>query len=545
MIPKSIRWRLPLSYAGIALLAALVLGGVLLIVLRGYYAQRERYHLINNARAIGDTLIPLLAQPEVTPEELQAQVESLSFLSQTRVRILDADRQVLADSGPFSSSRIRIALGSQGSDSDLFFRYAFIRPVGEEGIPPDEGRLPVEAEGMPETVEIVVTPIFQPTLPPLPTRSIMPPFPSQRVINSDFSVIGTLQGFDLSGEAGSTVGRRSNQEARISLYPEPDQLQAIVVLSEGPAYGSEIVSKVAWGWAIAAAVSVILAAAAGWFISRNINAPLLNLTDVTARMAGGDLSARADIASKDEFGLLAHSFNQMAEQVEETVVTLRRFVSDAAHELHTPLTALHTNLELAPDEAFVRRAQAQVERLERLTEGLLDLSRVELGGSQEGHAPLELVTLVKQASELYASRAEQAGLAFNLTLPESPVTVRGDRAQLRQVLENLLDNAIKFTPEGGSVGAGIHQHGGQVELWVEDTGIGIPVDDLPRLFDRFHRGGNAAGYPGSGLGLAIAKAIVEHHGGRIEAESVLGEGTRLFFTLPKAPLGVAWSCAGE
>jgi signal transduction histidine kinase len=535
MIPKSIRWRLPLSYAGIALLAALVLGGVLLIVLRGYYAQRERYHLINNARAIGDTLIPLLAQPDVTPEELQAQVESLSFLSQTRVRILDADRQVLADSGPFNSSRIRIALGSQGSDSDLFFRYAFIRPVEEEGIPPDKGRLPVEAEGMPETVEIVVTPILQPTLPPLPTRSIMPPFPSQRVINSDFSVIGTLQGFDLSGEADSMVSRRSNQEARISLYPEPDQLQAIVVLSEGPAYGSEIVGKVAWGWAIAAAVSVILAAAAGWFISRNINAPLLNLTGVTARMAGGDLSARADIASKDEFGLLAHSFNQMAEQVEETVVTLRRFVSDAAHELHTPLTALHTNLELAPDEAFVRRAQAQVKRLERLTEGLLDLSRVEAGGSQEKHAPLELVTLVQQVSELYASRAEQAGLTFNLTLPGSPVTVRGDRAQLRRVLENLLDNAIKFTPEGGSVGVGIHQHARQVELWVEDTGIGIPVDDLPRLFDRFHRGPNAAGYPGSGLGLAIAKAIVENHGGRIKAESVLGEGTRLFFTLPKTP----------
>lgn len=520
MIPKSIRWRLPLSYAGIALLAALALGGVLLIVLRGYYAQRERNHLINNARAIGDTLIQLLAQPDVTPKELQAQVESLSFLSQTRVRILDANRQVLADSGPFNISRIRIALGSRGSDSD-----AFIRLVEDEIMPLGERRLPVEEEGMPETDERVVTPILRPTLHPLPF---------QRVINSDFSVIGTLQGFDLSGEADSAGGRRSNQETRISLYPEPNKLRAIVVLSEGPAYGSEIVSKVAWGWAIAAAVSVILAAAAGWFISRNINAPLLNLTGVTARMAGGDLSARADIASKDEFGLLAHSFNQMAEQVEETVVTLRRFVSDAAHELHTPLTALHTNLELAPDEEFVRRAQAQVRRLERLTVGLLDLSRVEAGGSQEKHTSLELVTLVQQVSELYASRAEQAGLAFNLTLPESPVTVRGDRAQLRQVLENLLDNAIKFTPEGGSVGAGIHQHGGQVELWVEDTGIGIPVDDLPRLFGRFHRGCNAAGYPGSGLGLAIAKAIVENHGGCIEAESVLGEGTRLFFTLALA-----------
>jgi signal transduction histidine kinase len=523
MIPKSIRWRLPLSYAAIALLTALALGGVLLIVLRGYYAQRERGHLINNARAIGDTLIPLLTQPGVTPQELQAQVESLSFLSQTRVRILDADRQVLADSGPFNTSRIRIVLGSQGSDSDVF-----IRLMEEVIMPLDERRLPVEAEEMPEIVERVVTPILRPTLPPFPTRSLVP---SQRVINSDFSVIGTLQGFDLSGEADSAGGRRSNQEARISLYPEPDELRAIVVLSEGPAYGNEIVGKVAWGWTIAAVVSVILAAVAGCFISRNINAPLLNLTGVTARMAGGDLSARADIVTEDEFGLLARSFNRMAEQVEETVVTLRRFVSDAAHELHTPLTALHTNLELATDEEFVRRARAQVRRLERLTEGLLDLSRVEAGGCPDDRAPLELVALLKEVSELYASQAEQAGLAFNLTLPPSPVTVQGDRAQLRRALENLLDNAIKFTPEGGSVSLGARQSGERVELWVEDTGIGIPPDDLPLLFSRFHRGRNAAGYPGSGLGLAIVKAIVENHGGCIGAESTVGEGTRFSLAL--------------
>jgi len=524
MIPKSIRWRLPLSYAIIALLVALALGGILLIVLRGYYAQRERAHLINNARAIGDTLIPLMTQPDVTPQELQAQVESLSFLSQTRVRILDADRQVLADSGPFSTSRIRIVLGSQDSDSDAFIRLMQVVPL-------DEKRLPVEAEEMPEIVERVVTLSPRPTLPPFPTRSLVP---SQRVINSDFSVIGTLQGFDLSGEADSAGGRRSNQEVRISLYPEPDELRTIVVLSEGPAYGNEIVGKVAWGWAIAAAVSVILAAVAGCFISRNINAPLLNLTGVTARMAGGDLSARADIVTEDEFGLLARSFNRMAEQVEETVVTLRRFVSDAAHEFHTPLTALHTNLELAPDEEFVRRARAQVRRLERLAEGLLDLSRVEAGGCPDDRAPLELVALLKEVSELYASQAEQAGLDFNLTLPPSPVTVRGDRAQLRRVLENLLDNAIKFTPEGGSVALGARQSGERVELWVEDTGIGIPPDDLPHLFRRFHRSRNAAGYPGSGLGLAIAKAIVENHGGCIRVESTVGEGTRFSLALSGA-----------
>jgi signal transduction histidine kinase len=526
MIPKSIRWRLPLSYAGIALLAALALGGVLLIVLRGYYVRREREHLINNALVIGDTLMPLLAQPDVTPEELQAQVESLSFLSQTRVRILDADRQVLADSGPFNTSRIRIALSSRGSASD-----AFIRLMEEGIIPLDERRLPVEAERLPETVERVVTPSPWPTLPPFPTRSALPSFPFQRVINSDFSVVGTLQGFDLSGEADSAGGRRSNQEARIFLYPEQDQLRAIVVLSEGPAYVNEIVSKVAWGWAIAAGISVILAAAAGCFISRSINAPLLNLTGVTVRMAGGDLSARADIASQDEFGLLALSFNQMADCVEETIDTLRRFVSDAAHEIHTPLTALRTNLELTSQDEHVTQAQIQAMRLEALTKGLLDLSSVETGAQARVHAPVDLVSLVQKVSELYASRAEQAGQTLDLRLPKSRVTIQGDEEQLRRLLSNLLDNAVKFTSEGGTICVGLHCGDQWAELWVEDNGIGIPEEDLPHLFSRFHRGRNTAAYPGSGLGLAIVRAIADGHGGQVVAENT-EQGARFTLRLP-------------
>jgi signal transduction histidine kinase len=516
MIPRSIRWRLPFSYAAIALLVALALGGILLIVLRGYYAQREHDYLVNNGRAISNTLLPLLTDPDVTPEDLQAQVESLAFLSQTRVRVLDADRQVLADSGPFNASRIRIAVSPADVGSG-----AFIRLLDGERSPFSEGRLLPPNEKTPEIRELVVTRMPEGLLPD-----------SQRVVNSDLSVVGTLQGFDLSGGAALADGRRSNQEAQVTLYPEPDRLQAIILLSEGPAYGREIVGKVAWGWAIAAGVSVIVAAAAGWLISREINAPLLTLTAATTRMAGGDLGVRADVASKDEFGSLAQSFNRMAAQVEDTVGTLRRFVSNAAHELNTPLTALQTNLELAPDDEFVRQARAQVRRLARLTEGLLNLSRAEAGGFREDWAPLELVTLIRQVSEIYASRAEQAGLAFDLSLPTGPVPITGDRAEVRQVLENLLDNAIKFTPPGGSVTLGAELHDAMVTLWVADSGMGIPADDLPRLFDRFYRAGNSAGFPGSGLGLAIAKAIVENHGGLIKAASTLGEGTRISFTLP-------------
>ncbi len=180
----------------------------------------------------------------------------------------------------------------------------------------------------------------------------------------------------------------------------------------------------------------------------------------------------------------------------------------------------------------MRRAQVQVRRLELLTEGLLDLSRIE-AGERAARDPVALVPLVQEVSELYASQAEQAGLAFELALPDGPVTVWGDEAQLRRALGNLLDNGIKFTPEGGAVRVALcrEEAGGWALLSVEDSGIGIPTDDVPFLFSRFHRGRNAAAYPGSGLGLAIVKAIVEGLGGQVAVENA-APGTRFTLRLP-------------
>ncbi|MDY6877836.1 MAG: HAMP domain-containing sensor histidine kinase [Chloroflexota bacterium] len=266
-------------------------------------------------------------------------------------------------------------------------------------------------------------------------------------------------------------------------------------------------------------------------LSRGMSRPLVNLTAATRSVAEGDLSVRVPTGYPGEAGDLAAAFNQMADQVEETIVTLRRFVSDAAHEIHTPLTALRTNLELAPDDDFVQRAKVQVSRLEMLTEGLLNLSRIEAGEQVEAHAPLAMVPLVQEMGELYASQGEQAGLTFDLVLPETPVTVQGNEAQLRRALGNLLDNSIKFTPEGGTVSVGLRQEDQWAELWVEDAGIGIPEEDLSHLFSRFHRGRNTAAYPGSGLGLAIVKAVAEGHGGTVMAENT-ESGARFTLRLP-------------
>jgi signal transduction histidine kinase len=289
---------------------------------------------------------------------------------------------------------------------------------------------------------------------------------------------------------------------------------------------------------LASGVAVLLAGLVGWAISRRISTPLLALTEVTGHMAQGDLSRRAALTGQDEVGRLASSFNEMADQVETTVLALRRFVADAAHELHTPLTALRTNLELATPEAapaekalFLAQAQAQAHRLERLTNNLLDLSRIEAEAGPAAFSRVDLTDLLAQVCEPFASQAEQAGLTFTCQLPAQPLIVAGQALQLQQVFDNLLDNALKFTLPGGMVTVGLRQTSKVIEFWVEDTGIGILAEDQPQLFNRFHRGRNATGYPGSGLGLAIVKAIVERHHGDIGLEQV-SPGTKIIVRLP-------------
>ncbi len=180
---------------------------------------------------------------------------------------------------------------------------------------------------------------------------------------------------------------------------------------------------------------------------------------------------------------------------------------------------------------YLERALQQALRLEELTDALLDLSRLEGGALEEEPGPMILPELIREESERYASRAEQSGIDFTLDLPEEEIKIVGRESQIRRVLNNLLDNAIKFTPEGGNVSVGLRHKGERIELLVADTGIGIPADEIHHLFNRFHRSRNAAGYPGSGLGLAIAKSIVEGHRGSIWAESD-DQGTRFTISLP-------------
>jgi two-component system sensor histidine kinase MprB len=514
----SIRRRLPLSYAAVALLATLALGSVLLLTLRAHYLRVEREYLQSNAQAIGSSLAQLL-EDDPSRELLQSQLDSLAFLSSTRVSFFDASKQLVAISEPAGRVAISVAAGE----------------AAEFWLPEVRILAPIRAGGVPTaTFSTEDGAIFW-----LPAEGLRR-LPAQEGERRIFPLVEEGAWRRAQSEANDSY---SSQVVRVPVLSSAEQLLGYAELSQGPAYAREIVADVAWGLAIAGVVAVALAGVVGRAISRRISAPLVALTEVTAAMAEGSLAVRADVARQDELGTLALSFNQMADRVEEIVTTLRRFVSDAAHEIHTPLTALRTNLELARQdtepgtEEYVSQAQAQAERLEALTGGLLDLSRLESPAQAPKLLPLSLLPLLNELGELYASRAEQAGLVFEWSLPEAPVSVLGEEAQLRAALTNLLDNALKFTPEGGSICLGCRQEGGAAVLWVEDTGAGLAEADLPHLFERFYRGRNAAASPGSGLGLAIVKAVVERHGGQVRAERT-EQGARFTIIIPCIQSGI-------
>ena len=518
VLPKSFRRRLPLSYAGIAMLTALALGTVLLITLRGFYARQERVYLERNAEAIGEVLARLV-QIDLPSEALRSQLNTFSFLTLTRVRLLDAHGSVQADSGDPLLPRGVSTIALQVQIDQATQSYS--RTV--EGAGEERGFTSLIAIQDANAGLTLSQSTFLKGIQPEPeafVQSFVAPIGS-----------GLTDIIGLGGERSAIVVRTPVRDISGSVTGH-------VELSEGPAYGRVIMRSVAWGWGIAGAISVLLSGLVGWRVSRGLSRPLEALTETTERMAAGDLGARAVVSPMRELGVLARSFNRMAERVEHTVATLRRFVADAAHALNTPLTALHTNLELVSaspgsdgQRQLVQEAQVQLERLVATTRSLLHLSRIEAGWEQTQDDYVDLGQLARAVCEPFASRAERGGLAFELLLPSQPVVVRGWAAQLGQALDNLLDNGVKFTPAGGAVRVKVSAEGKEAFVQVEDTGIGIPSADLPHLYERFYRGGNASTFPGSGLGLAIVKAIVERHGGRVTTLSDMS-GTAVSIVLP-------------
>ncbi len=291
-------------------------------------------------------------------------------------------------------------------------------------------------------------------------------------------------------------------------------------------------------------LTLLLSAGGGLFLVRRALVPVDRMIETARGIEEGDLDKRVAVSSHDELGRLAQTLNDMLERLAGAFQRQRRFTDDASHELRSPLSVIEAEVSLAlRRERSVedyRDALATVSeeagKLKKLIDQLLALAR---GDANEQTLPLGTVDLAEMARETVAAMtplAEEAGVRLVTRAPDA-VTAIGRLADLRRLLTNLVDNAIRHTQAGGSVEVSVHSQVSDAELAVTDTGIGIPPDDLPHIFDRFYRVDRARSRAsgGRGLGLAICKQIVEAHGGKIEVESTPNKGTRFSVRLPRHP----------
>jgi len=310
-------------------------------------------------------------------------------------------------------------------------------------------------------------------------------------------------------------------------------------------------------------LSVVVSA----LMARRFTTPLRRLTEASRGLAEGDLTQRVPPtevrAGSSELAELAVQFNAMADRLQESVEIIRRdrdrsrdFLADVSHELRTPLAALRTFNELLTEGAaddpdarseFLESSGQQIERLDWLAQNLLELSKLDSGLVLLDLRPDDLRAAVESAVEQNRAAADRRGVIVSLHLPDAPIRIRHDPPRVGQVVANLVANAIKFTGRGGSVSVDVAATPDGAWIEVTDTGVGIDPAELPHIFERFYRGSraNEARGSGSGLGLAIVRSIVDMHGGTVEVESRVGQGTRFVVTLPRDPRLVEGTPAAE
>jgi len=293
---------------------------------------------------------------------------------------------------------------------------------------------------------------------------------------------------------------------------------------------------------IAAGGAIVLAFALGTMLARTLTRPIRELTAATEALAAGDLNQQVPVRTRDELGTLAASFNRMSADLAHAQALRRQMTADIAHELRTPISVILGHADALEEGVLPANAETfqiirdEAGRLSRLVEDLRVLSRAEAGELTLIRRPTSPTELLQKAASAHLPFARDKDLKLEVYVSESLPAADADPDRVAQVLDNLLTNAFRHTPSGGEVRLSARQVEGAIEFQVEDTGPGIPQEALPHIFDRFYRADPARDREsgGSGLGLAIAKALVEAHGGRIEVESVEGQGTRFRFTLPRA-----------
>lgn len=288
---------------------------------------------------------------------------------------------------------------------------------------------------------------------------------------------------------------------------------------------------------------VLMGSLAGWLIARRFMAGVERVSKAAASIGQGDFSKRVEAHGEgEEIDRLVFAFNDMIARIEKLITEMKSVSDNIAHDLRTPLTRIRGAIEVAMcgnpgSEELKEMACETVEECDRLLamiNTMLEITRTESGLQELDRGEVDLKALLSSAHELFLPLAEERGMAFSLQLPEGELKVQGDKMRLQRVVSNLLDNAIKYTPEKGDVSISAESGASFVRISVQDSGCGIPEAEQARIFERFYRCDGSRSLQGNGLGLSLVKAIVKAHGGTVELKSSPGEGSLFSITLPNA-----------
>lgn len=286
-------------------------------------------------------------------------------------------------------------------------------------------------------------------------------------------------------------------------------------------------------------VSIIV----GVLLSRNLSAPLSKVADAARSIGQRNLSQRVEVRGSQEIREVAKAFNEMASDLQQAEALRQNLLADVAHELRTPITVIQGNLQAILDDVYeldkaeIAHLYDQTRQLTLLVDDLRELAQAEAKQLPMDLIIVDLAELVSDAAAIYEPIAESTQIKLEIKIPEGVPSIQGDRARLMQCLQNLLNNAFRHTPEGGSVTLSLQEELNYLQLTVADSGTGISPEHIPFIFDRFYRTDptRARETGGTGLGLAISRAIIENHGGEILVESDgKGKGSTFTIRLPLA-----------
>jgi len=483
------------------------------VFVRNHVVRQEREFLLANAATVAREAEAFLA-PSLRRVALQDLAGASAFLGNVRVRVLDPDGAVLADSGDPAAP-----------DEFLWLVPSTLAEADERSKPSAPLIIPIPSDGDRGGAAALGG--------TLPFLRDLPLGTTRRYASRQFTPWGRRftfgEALPAEAAAGSPDGPRTYLTVTEPVGSADDPL-GFVELSSPLSFQRETTVTLAGAVVYSGLGALAVAALLGVLVGRALTDPLRAVSRAAARMGAGDLAARANADRRDEIGDLARSFNAMAGSLEASFRdlaaerdSLRRFVADASHELRTPITALSTFTELLQGPA----AGDEAARREFLEAGRLQLAKLSWIGEHPPAPP---------AAAAHAAAPDRKRIALEVRRPGRPVAIACDRQRVELALANLVANGVKFTPPGGRVEVSVEEPpgSGRVRFTVRDDGPGIEPDDLPRIFERFYRGRGASA-DGAGLGLAIARSIALAHGGDLTVESAPGAGSRFHLELPASP----------